>query len=69
MRTLYTMLNQIKRLIVEQDGQDLIEYALLSTAVAFAGAVALNALGLAINTTYVSWDTSVNDLWEVPNPQ
>jgi Flp pilus assembly pilin Flp len=62
------MLNHIKRLIVEQDGQDLIEYALLSGAIAFAGAAALDALGLAINTTYTSWDNSVNDLWVMPEP-
>ena len=62
------MLNLIKRLIVEQDGQDLIEYALLTGAVGFAGAAALDALGVAINSTYTTWDTNVNDLWEVPDP-
>jgi Flp pilus assembly pilin Flp len=63
------MLMLLKRLIVEQDGQDLIEYALLTGAIGFAGAVAFDALGDAINSTYTSWDTSVNDLWEVPNPE
>jgi Flp pilus assembly pilin Flp len=63
------MLNHLQRFIVEDDGQDLIEYALLTGAIGFAGAAAMNALGLAINTTYTSWDTSVNDLWEMPDPQ
>ena len=63
------MLNHLQRFIVEDDGQDLIEYALLTGAIGFAGAAAMNALGLAINTTYTSWDTNVNDLWEVPDPQ
>ena len=68
-RTGIAMLTLLKRFIVEQDGQDLIEYALLTGAVGFAGALAFDALGDAINGTYTSWDTGVNDLWEVPNPE
>ena len=56
------------RLIVEEEAQDLIEYALLTTAIGFAGAVAFDALGDAISGTYTNWDNNVNDLWEVPPP-
>ena len=62
------MMAVIKRLIVEQDGQDLIEYALLTSAIGFAGAVAFDLLGAAIAGTYTSWDDGVNDLWEMPDP-
>ena len=57
------------RLLTEETGQDLIEYALLTAAIGFAGVVGINLLGAAINTTYTSWDTGVNNLWEAPAPQ
>jgi Flp pilus assembly pilin Flp len=64
------MISQLlKRLVEEDTGQDLIEYALLTGAVGFAGVVGINALGAAINSTYSSWDTNVNGLWETPPPQ
>jgi Flp pilus assembly pilin Flp len=63
------MLTLLTRLLAEDTGQDLIEYALLTAAIGFAGVVGINLLGAAINTTYTSWDTSVNGSWEVPPPQ
>ena len=57
-----------RQLIVDETGQDLIEYALLTGAIGFAGLLAFDALGLAINTTYVSWEDGTNELWEVPPP-
>jgi Flp pilus assembly pilin Flp len=62
------MFQMLTRFIVDDEGQDLIEYALLTGAIAFAGVVAFDALGGSINTTYTSWDDSVNDLWIVPDP-
>jgi Flp pilus assembly pilin Flp len=58
----------VRRLLVEDDGQDLIEYALLTAAIGFAGVVGVNLIGLAINAVYGSWDTGVNSLWEPPDP-
>jgi Flp pilus assembly pilin Flp len=63
------MLKLLRRLVVEDKGQDLIEYALLTAAIGLAGVVGMNLLGAAINTTYTSWDTGVNGLWEIPAPQ
>lgn len=63
------MTNLLRRLLLEETGQDLIEYALLTAAIGFAGVVGINLLGAAINATYASWDTGVNGLWEVPAPQ
>jgi Flp pilus assembly pilin Flp len=63
------MLKLLTRLLADETGQDLIEYALLTGAIGFAGVVGVNLLGAAINTTYSSWDTGVNSLWEVPPPQ
>ena len=62
------MLQTLARLIVDDEGQDLIEYALLTGAIGFAGVVAFDLLGDAIFGTYSSWDDGVNDLWVVPEP-
>jgi Flp pilus assembly pilin Flp len=62
------MLKILKRLLVEQDGQDLIEYALLTAALGFAGAAAFTLLGVSINTAYGAWEDGTNNLWEVPDP-
>ena len=56
------------RLRCEDAGQDLIEYALLTGAFGFGAVVAFNLLGGSIADVYGSWDTGVNDLWEVPPP-
>lgn len=60
----------VRRWLREEHGQDLIEYALLSTAIGFAGIVAFSFVSSAMNTTYASWDTAVQDdaLVEVPCP-
>ena len=63
-------MRSIWRLVTEEDGQDLIEYALLGTTIAFAGVVAVDLLRDAMNTTYDSWDKAVqsDELVEVPEP-
>ena len=63
------MLTLLRRLIAEETGQDLIEYALLTGALGCAGIVGVNLLGAAISASYRSWDRDVNNLWEVPPPQ
>jgi len=63
-----TYFHLLNRLIVEDEAQDLIEYALLTGAIGFAGVVGFNLIGLAINAVYGSWDAGVNSLWETPDP-
>jgi Flp pilus assembly pilin Flp len=58
----------LARLLADDSGQDLIEYALLTSAIGFAGIAAWDAVRTAIGTTYTSWETNVNDLWEPPPP-
>jgi Flp pilus assembly pilin Flp len=60
----------IRRWIHEEDGQDLIEYALLCGAIGFAGTVAFSYISTAMNSTYTSWDNAVqtDQLVEVPDP-
>ena len=68
-----TTLNQVlDRLIADENGQDLIEYALLTSAFGFCAVVAINLLGGAISAVYTSWTdgpAGVNSLWQVPDPK
>ena len=56
------------RLAVEDHGQDLVEYALLTAAIGLAGAVAWPNIVDSMGATYQGWDTGVQDLWEPPDP-
>jgi len=47
-----TILSAAKRLLVHDDGQDLIEYALLAAFIALAAVAAMTQLGTAINNIY-----------------
>jgi Flp pilus assembly pilin Flp len=61
----------LRRWLIEDEGQDLIEYALLASFVGFAMAGSVGFIRTAMQTTYSSWDTAYqNDaLVEVPDPK
>ena len=59
----------LRHLIVSEEGQDMIEYALLTAAIGFIAVAAIAALSDNINIAYTSWDFSINDLWEPEDPQ
>lgn len=52
----------------DDSGQDLVEYALLTMVVGFAGAVAAPLVSDAINYVYGTWVAGTNDLWVSPDP-
>ena len=60
----------LRRWFHDERGQDLIEYALLCSAIGFAGAVAFSFISDAMNTTYTSWDDAIHSdtLVEMPEP-
>lgn len=62
------MKSLLVRLLADEHGQDLIEYALLTTFIGLAGVVGLNLIKTAINLTYGTTNTSINTLWQPPNP-
>lgn len=62
------MTSLLVRLIAEEHGQDLVEYALLTAAVSVAAVLGIAALGGAINSVYTAWDTRTQDLWEPEAP-
>jgi Flp pilus assembly pilin Flp len=58
----------LHRLLVDDDGQDLVEYALLAALVAIASVGVLSGLQTVMGTTYTSWDTKTQALSCMPNP-
>ena len=54
------MKNFITRFVREDEGQDLVEYALLIAFIALACIVGLQNLGTAINNTYNSISSSLS---------
>ena len=56
------------RLFRSEEGQDLVEYALLTVFVAMVGALAFSFLEGAMGNAYNSWDTTEQNLWEPEDP-
>ena len=52
----------LERLLREEAGQDVIEYALLSAFVGVLGVLAWQNVGTRLGTLYVGWDNGVQDL-------
>jgi Flp pilus assembly pilin Flp len=57
----------VVRLAVEDDGQDLVEYALLTGIVAVAAAIAI-PVASQLGAIYRNWNGNMQDLWEPPPP-
>jgi Flp pilus assembly pilin Flp len=51
----------LRRLLAEDDGQDLIEYALLSAFIGLAGVAVFSGMGATMQTAYNAWETNAND--------
>jgi Flp pilus assembly pilin Flp len=58
----------VRRFLAEDNGQDLVEYALLTTFIGVAAVAAWNAMEIAIGTAYTGLNDKVYDLWEAPGP-
>ena len=52
-------MNLLKRLWKEEEGQDLVEYALLVVLLALAATVGMQGLAAAINTTFIAAGTNL----------
>lgn len=55
-------------LLREDDGQDLLEYALLAAFVGLAGLVVLQLFAGVVGAVYTGWDAGVQGLWEPNDP-
>jgi Flp pilus assembly pilin Flp len=58
----------LRRLAIETDGQDLVEYALLTAFIGFAGAAAWNLMQTGLGTVYNSYVAAVWNMWDPPDP-
>jgi hypothetical protein len=58
----------IRRLLVNEDAQDLVEYVLLGATVAFVGLVVMNNFDNVMNAVYTSWDGGSQAIWEPQDP-
>jgi Flp pilus assembly pilin Flp len=58
----------IDRLIHGEEGQDVIEYALLTAGIGLVGIAVWPAITDAVGVAYGNLDTQTQDLWEVPDP-
>ena len=61
------MSHVIARFLREDSGQDLVEYALLTTIITAAGIAMLAAIRLKMSGAYVMWGAQLNDARFHPN--
>ena len=54
------MKNLIVRFVREEEGQDLIEYALLAAFISLAAVLAIQQLGTAVNNVYTKVSATLN---------
>jgi len=52
----------------ETRAQDLVEYALLTAVIGLVGLAVLNGVSAMVNTYYGQSTSSVNGLWQSPDP-
>jgi len=64
-RTLSARLGRLAARVLRDDrGQDLIEYALLAAIIAIAGVLALSIFAGKMQNAYINWNTAAQDAWE-----
>jgi len=56
------------KLLHSEDGQDLIEYALLTAGMGFAGIAVWPAIVNSLGVAYTALDSQTQDLWSPPDP-
>ena len=55
-----------RRLLRDEDGQDVIEYALLTASIGLMGIATWPLIAAGIGAAYQRLDTETQDVWEVP---
>jgi pilus assembly protein Flp/PilA len=58
--TMLKLSAKVQTLLLQEEGQDLIEYALVVALIAFAATVGMKALATDINTAFVNIGTTLN---------
>jgi Flp pilus assembly pilin Flp len=57
-----------RRFLVDEDGQDLMEYVLLCAFVALTGIVVWQTIVTLLGQDYAQANTQVQDIWATPDP-
>ena len=58
-----------ERVIADDSGQDLIEYALLTAIIGISGVLILSTFSTAMGTAYSGWNTAGQNAWQPCPPQ
>ena len=58
----------LRHLLVDERGQDIVEYALLTSFVGLAVIGAFDLIRTAIHNAYLSWIVQENNNWRPPDP-
>ena len=58
----------LRRLITDESGQDIVEYALLGALLGVSGLAAYTVITGNIKTSFTAWDSNVQALWDMPAP-
>ena len=58
----------VRRLVFDERGQDLIEYALLTSFIGLAVIGAFDLIRTAVHDAYLSWIVHENNNWRPPDP-
>ena len=56
-------MNSLRRLLIDDRGQDLVEYTLLGATVALTSLVLMNVFPGVMNAIYASWQAATDALW------
>jgi len=56
------------RLLRDDEGQDVVEYALLASTIGLSAALSFQLILSVIGVAYRGWVNNVNGLWEPPAP-
>lgn len=58
----------MRRFLIDDRGQDLVEYVLLGATVGFIGLAVFNLFPGVIQAIYTSWDNATQSLWYPQDP-
>jgi Flp pilus assembly pilin Flp len=56
------------KLIIDEDAQDLVEYALLGAFIGVVSIIVWQNIVTALGLRYTDYNTNVTQLWEPPDP-
>ena len=58
----------LRQLLVEERGQDLVEYGLLAALIGCAGVAIVPQIQAKLGATYTGWGTAIKNLWIPKDP-